>query len=476
MSQGKLSKEKVLDIVRSTRWYLQRANGAPFYIMMAAYPSGWLVEKVLGKGYSHFVFAFSDDGIAMYYDEDDLGNICEAYYQRIFSREGLEKLVATHKAQYDESGEKSAYDVTVLDSLSDSELVALSMRLRERLGLSVGIGHAIEAITFGSEKKLRSLFAKKGNFTEQEFGLVCSPVYPSFLSFAQMKLWQIKHLEGQERAVAIEDFIKEYGWIENTYLGSKKFTAEDVIRRAEGLTHEPVIEDENVVRSRKEAILQRFDLSETEGFMVTTIELCFHWQDERKRYILQSIETLEPVMRVLAKRFGVSVSDLKMMGLQELSEENLGNPAFHEELKKRGRGSVYYATAEDNYVFTGSDYELFSNALHIDVSHYGDELKGVAASPGVVRGRVRVCESVSAIDQVQIGEVLVASMTRPEYLPAMQKAVAFVTDEGGITSHAAIVAREMKKPCVIGTKVATRVLKDGDLVEVNADKGLVRKL
>jgi pyruvate,water dikinase len=67
-------------------------------------------------------------------------------------------------------------------------------------------------------------------------------------------------------------------------------------------------------------------------------------------------------------------------------------------------------------------------------------------------------------------------MTRPEYISAMKKAAAIVTDEGGITCHAAIVSRELKKPCIIGTKIATKVLKDGDLVEVDADKGIVKIL
>lgn len=72
--------------------------------------------------------------------------------------------------------------------------------------------------------------------------------------------------------------------------------------------------------------------------------------------------------------------------------------------------------------------------------------------------------------------VLVTSMTRPEFLPLMKQAAAVVTDEGGITCHAAIVSRELKIPCVIGTKVATQVLKDGDRVEVDADRGVVRKI
>lgn len=62
----------------------------------------------------------------------------------------------------------------------------------------------------------------------------------------------------------------------------------------------------------------------------------------------------------------------------------------------------------------------------------------------------------------------------PPLVPAMNRAAAIITNTGGITCHAAIVSREMKKPCIIGTKIATRVLKDGDLVEVDADKGVVR--
>ena len=102
------------------------------------------------------------------------------------------------------------------------------------------------------------------------------------------------------------------------------------------------------------------------------------------------------------------------------------------------------------------------------------ELKGFTASLGKAKGKVKILESSEEINKVEEGDILVAVMTRPDYLPAMKKAAAFITDEGGITCHAAIIAREMKKPCIIGTKVATKILKDGELVEVDADKGLIK--
>lgn len=103
-------------------------------------------------------------------------------------------------------------------------------------------------------------------------------------------------------------------------------------------------------------------------------------------------------------------------------------------------------------------------------------VSGMIANKGRVSGRVAVVFARADMRKVRAGDVIVAPMTTPWYLPIMKKASAFVTDEGGIISHAAIIAREMNKPCIVGTKIATEVLKDGDLVEVDADKGIVKKI
>ena len=104
------------------------------------------------------------------------------------------------------------------------------------------------------------------------------------------------------------------------------------------------------------------------------------------------------------------------------------------------------------------------------------EFSGKVAYTGKVIGKVRIVLEFRDMFKFQEGEVLVSSMTVPDFLPVMKKAVAFITDEGGITCHAAIIAREMKKPCIIGTKIATQILKDGDMVEVDANTGKIRIL
>ncbi len=101
---------------------------------------------------------------------------------------------------------------------------------------------------------------------------------------------------------------------------------------------------------------------------------------------------------------------------------------------------------------------------------------GQTAYKGKVIGRVRLIRKREDMAKFKTGEILVASMTEPSYLPIMKKAIAFITDEGGKLCHAAIMARELKKPCVIGTKIATQVLKDGDRIEVDASSGVIKKI
>ncbi len=102
------------------------------------------------------------------------------------------------------------------------------------------------------------------------------------------------------------------------------------------------------------------------------------------------------------------------------------------------------------------------------------ELKGVTAFRGMAKGIVRLILSSKQVGKFKDNEILVAPNTSPEYMPAIIKSRAIVTDEGGMLSHAAIISRELKKPCIIGTKIATKVLHDGDFIEVDANKGVVK--
>ena len=102
-------------------------------------------------------------------------------------------------------------------------------------------------------------------------------------------------------------------------------------------------------------------------------------------------------------------------------------------------------------------------------------LIGQSAAPGLVTGPVKIIASADKLSKMKKGDVLVTSMTTPDFVPAMKKAAAIVTDRGGQTSHAAIVSRELAVPCVVGTQKATKILSDGEMVTVDGSSGKIFK-
>jgi len=100
-------------------------------------------------------------------------------------------------------------------------------------------------------------------------------------------------------------------------------------------------------------------------------------------------------------------------------------------------------------------------------------LKGLAASPGIASGPVKIIKRMEDLEKIKTGDVLVTKMTNPDMVVTMQKSCAIVTDEGGLTAHAAIVSREMGIPCVVGTQEATNTLKEGEIVTVDGFNGKV---
>jgi phosphohistidine swiveling domain-containing protein len=143
-------------------------------------------------------------------------------------------------------------------------------------------------------------------------------------------------------------------------------------------------------------------------------------------------------------------------------------------LAARYKNSVLYFEKGKEIIFTGKEAKNVENLIDKQSWKSGAQLKGISAYPGRAAAVARIILDPRKKHIFNPGDILVTGMTRPEFMPYIKKASAIVTDVGGILCHAAIVARELKKPCVIGTKIATKVLHDVDLVEVDADKGIVK--
>ncbi len=148
-------------------------------------------------------------------------------------------------------------------------------------------------------------------------------------------------------------------------------------------------------------------------------------------------------------------------------------------IKKRKEGYAL-ATIQDATVL-GSFEELkkmceVKGVLISTHNERSDFLQGTIAVKGKVQGRVCLILKKADLAHIKAGDILISYATSPDYVPAMKQCAAVVTDEGGVVCHAAIVCRELGIPCIVGTKSATQVFKNGDLVDVDAERGVIRRV
>ena len=222
-------------------------------------------------------------------------------------------------------------------------------------------------------------------------------------------------------------------------------------------------------------------LSDIEKALADLIQIGIKIRDDRKIAQGKGFVVGKYLVDNILKSYGLSNRvDYKTLTVFEILKGKDWILENHDFLNKRFENSFNVNDYENcefkSYLGKGSLILDYYKKVFESQNELSTELRGNTAFAGKVVGRVRVVFSGEDFNTFQTGEILVTSMTRPEFVPLMKKASAVITDEGGITCHAAIVSRELKIPCIIGTRVVTQILKDGDLVEVDAVNGVVKIL
>ncbi|MFA6410853.1 MAG: PEP-utilizing enzyme [Candidatus Buchananbacteria bacterium] len=151
-----------------------------------------------------------------------------------------------------------------------------------------------------------------------------------------------------------------------------------------------------------------------------------------------------------------------------------GNLPASQVLKKRYLSSALYFKNGNLNLITGDKVKKIENLISQNNKQKNRLVKGTSVYPGKVGGVARIILNPKNGKNFKPGNILITGMTRPEFLPIIRKASAIVTDVGGALCHAAITSRELKIPCIVGTGNATKVYKNGDLVEVDASQGIVK--
>lgn len=194
-------------------------------------------------------------------------------------------------------------------------------------------------------------------------------------------------------------------------------------------------------------------------------------------------EAMKKVIRAIAKRYDYDSELIRFCTVDELINISKGRLLSKDLLTKRKSCFLLIYKHPDTQVLYGREADKkFREFVPVEDFEKIDSVKGIIAMKGKISGKVLLFQwgddMSKKAKEIKDGEniILVTGQTRPQLMPLIVKCSAIVTDEGGITSHSAIVSRELGIPCIVGTRIATRVFKDGDIVEVDANLGVVKIL
>ncbi len=290
----------------------------------------------------------------------------------------------------------------------------------------------------------------------------------------------------------ILDHQKKFFWLKNNYkdiqvISPKEFLQEikDILKNNSKQLIKQKIQDLkniNALREEKKRLKKELKISRELIREIDLFSIFSWWKDERKRLNLISSHYLSLFIKEISKRIGIDYKEGYYLLNEEVKGFLLKNKKIDRKKLRERRRLIFIFVYKNTYkILSGHKAKFYRDEIFRAMK--GDSLKrekfrGLVAYRDrrrKITGKVSVVLDVKR-DKFKKGNILVTSMTRPEFVPLMKKAKAIVTSEGGITSHAAIVARELKIPCIIGTKIDSTILKNEDEIELDLENGVVKLL
>ncbi len=314
-----------------------------------------------------------------------------------------------------------------------------------------------------------------------------SPLDISFIRREEMDMLNLAskvRRNPEAREMLLKEHTKKWRWIPYDYgvmtWTRKHFKKEldDTLEKKDPERELKKIKDYfSGLKKEQERIIKELDIDMKHQQLLEDVRDCAFIMDRKKEEFTKSHLAIRPLLKEAARRTGLSLAGVQFLMWDE-AHEGLVERKKPDKRGIEGRKELCCLTfTEDKISMSeGKEAERIIGGIKKSVRQKSEGLKGVPASSGKHKGKARIILDAKHIGRLGRGEVLVTNMTSPDFTAGMKKAGAIVTNEGGITCHAAIVSRELNIPCVIGTGNASEVLKDGDEVEVDADEGVVRRI
>lgn len=287
----------------------------------------------------------------------------------------------------------------------------------------------------------------------------------------------------------LHDHTEKHGWVYYVYAGpaysEKEFLEfiRDYLKKGikpEEKLKDFVVRKKNILERQKKYI-KDITPTEFEKAILRLASKVVYGKPRRKDYQSKAYWHCEKLQREIGKRLDLTLEEVRFYPIDLLKEGLLDGKEVDKNIIAQVM-DCYVCLPNDNGTITvlyGKDAQQFCKD-YITSEDLNEkkvtELKGMCACIGKATGTVKVINHPDEMKKMEYGDILVSAATTPAIVTAMKKAAAIITDEGGLTCHASIVSRELNIPCVVGTRIVTKICKDGDLVEVDATKGIVKKI
>lgn len=369
----------------------------------------------------------------------------------------------------------------------DFDVPHFSNYLKKYLSTKLESEEAVDSAFVSLTKSDKSSFNQQEEMSLLEMAVIIQRNYSALARHFQSKTADelVKLLEGYPKIQKqIQKHESEFGWIGFGWTGPnwsyRDFVSSlaDIFRRNINAKEKlkSMMKERKGIKKKQGALFKELRIDAYYRYYFKVAQDVLFLKPYRKDILYRSYSLIEPLMQEFARQMSLSVKQVKFLLPEELENAFLRGKIDMDILNQRVRYCLYTLEGGERVV-VGKEMQSFLKKVKEEkVNVNVKEIQGSVACPGKVKGIVKLIFSTEDMVKMEDGDILVSPATNPNLMPAIRKAAAIVTNEGGLTCHAAIISREFNIPCVIGTVIATKVLKDGDKVEVDAEKGIVRKL
>ena len=380
----------------------------------------------------------------------------------------------------------SAIDKIKFNKLSNEDFLKLVVDFYKDYLDWWGFAQVAEPAAAGLEQ----ILLKNRELTQEQISVLTAPTKESYTIEEENELYRQALIYRRTKKISslwLAKHVKKYFWLNNSYANTYYLKDSFFLNRIKQIAKKYdsaeikrfLKRNGERLRATKKKILsleKELEFDQQEKKIISRIDWLADYQDKRKAFSVLLNYYTDLMIKEVSRRSKINY-DLIKFALPMEYPEILHDRFDLSRLKARQEHFAIIFTLKGDTLKEGQAARILKEKiLGKGVDTRINEFEGQRAMGGKIIGKARVILNNHQMKEMKRGEILVTTMTSPDFVPAMKKAIAIVTDEGGITCHAAIISREMGLPCVIGTKIATRVLKTGDKIQVNANHGLIKKL